>query len=311
MAKVCAFHFSFVDPLALTLPSGSSPSSAEAGFSSTGSAANKPSKSAYMMVDKPYSDSSSHIPLTNTPMNRLALTLDRDNSSLLQLTNAATFDGESEPMFGARTPNHTPVASSRSTPGLSMQPTTSLSNAILNNETVVHRPRLSARPTVNSSHFNQQKDNQHTTLPPKTPMSEAPSLQSSIFSPGSSVGPLSQSTAPTSLVSSGGVRSAETTLRNHNGRFVTDNSPSPFCEPIAENSPSRFLVFPRQDAPRVCEPSVQTIEKAVAVKVFFESHFNELLSTKTTPRSMRRRQMERKLLTMTPSEEQRQNKRRE
>lgn len=304
-------HFSFVGLCALTVPSGSSPSSAEAGFDSTGSAANKPSNSAYMIVDGPYSDSSPHFPLTsNAPKSLPPLTLGRDNSSLLQLTNAATFDGESEPMFRARTPNHTPVASSRSTPGLSRQLTTSLSDAILNNETVVHRPKLTARPTVDLSYFNQNND-QQTALSPKTPMSEVSSLPSSIFSPGSSVGPLSQSTAPTSAVSSGGPRSADTTLRTHNGRFGTDNSPSPFCEPIPDGSPSWFLVFPRQDAPRVCEPSIQTIEKAVAVKVFLESHFNELLSTKITPRSLRRRQMERKLLTMVTSEEQRHNKRRD
>lgn len=311
MARVCALNVPLVDPQALTLLSGSPPSSVEAIYGSTGSAANKRCKSAHLRVDKPFSNSSSHIPLvSDAPKSLPTLSLDPDNSSLLQLTNAATFDGESEPMFRARTPHHTPVASSRSTPGLSRQLSTTLSSAILNDETVVHRPRLSARPTVNFSHFS-PSDEQHTTLSPKTPMSEVPSLPSSILSPGSSVGPLSQSTAPTSLVSSGDPRSAETTLRAHNGRFVTDSSPPVFCEPITDHSPSRLLPFPRQDAPRLCNPSVSTIEKAAAVKVFFESHYNELLSTKVTPRSMRCRQMERKLLAMAASEEQRDCKRQE
>lgn len=305
-------HVSFVDPPALTLTSGSPPGSVEAAFGSACSAANKPYKTAHQRADKPYSDSPSPTPpASDLPMSLPPLTLHPDNSSLLQLTNAATFDGESEPIFRARTPPPTPVASSRSTPGLSRQLTSKLSNAMLNNETVVHRPRLSSRPTVDFSYFNQQRDGQPTAPSPKIPMSEVPSLPSSIFGPGSSVGPLSQSTAPTSFVSSGGPRSAETTLRTHNGRFATDNSPPLFCEPVPEHSPSRFLVFPRQDAPRLCEPSIPTIEKAVGVKVFFESHFNELLSTKVTPRSMRRRQMERKLLTMVASEEQRHYERRE
>jgi hypothetical protein len=236
------------------------------------------------------------------------LTLDPDDSSLLQLTNAATFDGESDPVFRARTPPPTPMATSWSTPSLSRQLTTKLSNTLLNNETVVHRPKLSSRPTVEFSYFNQKIGDQFTTISPKTPMSEVPSLPSSILGPGSSA---LQSTAPTSVVSSGGPRSAETTLRTHNGRFVTDNSPPLFCEPTAEHSPARYLVFPRQDAPRLCEPSIPTIEKAAAVKIFFESHFNELLFTRVTPRSMRRRQMERKLLIMAVSEEQRYFKRRE
>lgn len=244
-------------------------------------------------------------------MSPLPLTLVPDTSSLLQLTNAATFDGESEPLFRTRTPPPTPVTTTRSNSSLSRQLTTKLSNALLNNDTVVHRPKLSSRPMVKSNHFKHQSDDQHTTLSPKSPMSEVPSLPSSILGPGSSVAPLSQSTAPTSLVSSGGPRSAETTLRTPNGRYLTDNSPPLFCEATPEHQSSRFLVFPRQDAPRLCEPSIPTIEKAAAVKVFFESHFNQLLSTKVTPRSVRRRQMEQKLVTVALSDEQRHSKRRE
>jgi protein-serine/threonine kinase len=72
---------------------------------------------------------------------------------------------------------------------------------------------------------------------------------------------------------------------------------------------SRWLVFPRQDAPRLTEPSVATIENAAAAKVFFESHFNQLLAAKTSPRSMRRRNMERKLFVMAIPNEQRQQQR--
>ncbi|EUC48132.1 hypothetical protein COCMIDRAFT_88016 [Bipolaris oryzae ATCC 44560] len=288
----------------------STPSSAEATLGSNGSAANKSCSPAHPRVGKRFSRSSSRIPLTSDlPTSLPPLSLGPDNSSLLQLANAATFDGESEPVFQNRTPPPTPAATSRSTPSLTRQLTTKLSNALPNNETVVHRPKLSSRPTVELSYFNRHSSDKNTTISPKTPMSEMSSLPSSGFSPGSSGAP--QSTAPTSLVSSGGPRSAETTLRTHNGRFVTDSSPPLSYEATAEHSPSRFVIFPRQDAPRLCEPSIATIEKAAAAKIFFESHFSELLTTKVTPRSMRRRHMERKLLVMAVSEEQRQCNRRE
>ncbi|KAJ5025990.1 serine threonine-protein kinase cbk1 [Bipolaris maydis] len=270
----------------------------KATLGSNGSAANKSCSPAHPRVGKRFSTSSSRIPLTSDlPISLPPLSLGPGNSSFLHLANAATFDGESEPVFQTRTPPPTPVNTSRSTPSLSRQLSAKLSNALLDNETVVHRLKSSARPVVELSYFNRHSSDKNTTISPKTPMSEVSSLPSSGFSPGSSGAP--QSTAPTSLVSSGGPRSAETTLRTHNGRFVTDSSPPLSCEATAEHSPSRFLVFPRQDAPRLREPSIATIEKAAAAKIFFESHFNELLTTKVTPRSMRRRQMERRLLVMT------------
>ncbi|KAF1979812.1 kinase-like protein [Bimuria novae-zelandiae CBS 107.79] len=54
----------------------------------------------------------------------------------------------------------------------------------------------------------------------------------------------------------------------------------------------------------LARPSVATVENAAAAKVFFESHFNTILATKTSPRSMRRRNIERKLFAMAlPNEE--------
>jgi hypothetical protein len=141
-------------------------------------------------------------------------------------------------------------------------------------------------------------------------MSDVPSLPSQVQSVlGSSNGPISQSTAPTSLVSSGGPISAETTQRNRESGHAPAGG-TPEFEPAAERMTSRWLVFPRQDAPRLCEPSVKTTENAAAAKVFFESHFNQLLSAKITPRSMRRRNMERKLFAMALPNEQRQQQRR-
>jgi serine/threonine protein kinase len=70
-----------------------------------------------------------------------------------------------------------------------------------------------------------------------------------------------------------------------------------------------WLNFPRQDAPRLVRPSIATVEKAAAAKIFFEAHFNQLLAMKVSPRSMRRRQLERKIFAMALPNEQRQYKR--
>ena len=145
-----------------------------------------------------------------------------------------------------------------------------------------------------------------------SPVSDVPSLYSQPSSlAGSSIAPLSlQSTAPTSLVSSGAPRSAETTHRGPN-KFRHVSTGSPYNEPTAEHINTQWLIFPRQDAPRLSEPSIATVENAAAAKIFLESHFNTLLGAKITPRSMRRKTMERKLFTMSLSNEQRHQKRQE
>ncbi|RMZ66381.1 serine threonine- kinase cbk1 [Pyrenophora seminiperda CCB06] len=280
------------------------PSSGEARSTSIGLVGNKPKGTPLLDVAKSDSITSLHCSIVlDEPTSLPTPNLDSDDTLFLQLTNPAVFDGESEPLLSTRTPPPTPITTSWSSPTLSQQLTAKLSNALVNNETVVHRPKLRSRPTVETNFFKQPSP----ATSPKTPMSEVPSLPSSVLSPGSSFSPLSQSTAPTSLVSSGGPRSAETIHR----AYITDTSPSLSREPTAEHIPSRFLVFPRQDAPRLCEPSIVTIETAAAAKIFFESHFNQLFSTRVTPRSMRRRQMERKLFTMAIANEQRHCKRRE
>lgn len=209
-----------------------------------------------------------------------------------------------------RDPRPKGLHTSRSTPGLSRQLTSKISNTLFNNDTVVHRPKLGSRPSVQTTHFEGVAPQyQQAMSSPQTPMSDIPSLPSQVQSdPRSSNGPLSQSTAPTSLVSSGAPMSAETTQRNHESGHAPVGG-SPESEPSAERVTSRWLVFPRQDAPRLTKPSVKTIENAAAAKVFFESQFNQLLGAKVPPRSMRRRNMERKLFAMALPNEQRQQQR--
>ncbi|KAF2625666.1 hypothetical protein BU25DRAFT_423028 [Macroventuria anomochaeta] len=236
------------------------------------------------------------------------LTLHHTGSSLTQLTNAAVFDGESEPVTGTRPFEHPIVHTSRSTPSLSKQLTLKLSNALLHNPTVIHRPKLSSRPTVLTKE--ERLDNLSVKTPSPDHMDDVLSLPSQFSSgPESSNGPLSQSTAPTSLVSSGGPVSAETTHRVRNESIQAAHIGSHMEQLGADHCVIHWLNFPRQDAPCLINPSVATVEKAVAAKIFFEAHFNQLLTTKVSPRSMRRRQLERGIFAMALPNEQRQYKR--
>ncbi|KAF2267441.1 kinase-like protein [Lojkania enalia] len=145
-------------------------------------------------------------------------------------------------------------------------------------------------------------------------MTDVPSLPSQPSSvTGSSLAALSlQSTAPTSLVSSGAPLSAETTHHRSDKAFrqVSNGLPLSY-KPASEPLSGQWLLFPRQDAPRLSKASVATVEKTAATKIYLESHFNGLFSTKVTPRSMRRRNMERKLFAMAISNEERYQKREE
>jgi serine/threonine protein kinase len=240
-------------------------------------------------------------------------TLRIEASSLAQLTNAAVFDGESEPPM--LKPERHPAAlhASKSTPGLSLQLTRKISQSLLHNPTVIHRPKLSSRPTVLSAEPGQQASEISDVLQPKAPMSEAPTVASqfSNFLDSSNPPQSVQSTAPTSLFSSGAPLSAEVTHRGQHGFRHVSTGGSPPSESMSEQFIDQWLMFPRQDAPRLSRPSIATAENAAAAKIFFESHFDCMLGTKVSPRSMRRRNMERKLNALAVPCEQRHLKRRE
>ncbi|KAJ4330899.1 hypothetical protein N0V87_009608 [Didymella glomerata] len=235
------------------------------------------------------------------------LSLHHTGSSLTQLTNAAMYDGESEPVTETKPFRHTALHTSCSTPGLSQQLSLKLSNALLSNPTVIRRPKLSSRPTVLTKMPQVDSSSGKTSSPDR--MDNVLSLPSQFSSgPESSNGPLSQSTAPTSVVSSGGPVSAETTQR---ARIESVQPPhlSQIDHPTASRNSVQWLNFPRQDALRLIKPSVATVEKAAAAMIFFEAHFNQLIGTQVSPRSMRRRQLERKIFAMALPNEQRQYRR--
>jgi hypothetical protein len=230
------------------------------------------------------------------------LTTPRLDSLLEQLTNPAGYDGESEPTADSPSDELAVLHISRSTPSLSRQLTTKLSNVLMQDATIIHRPKLTFRPTVLTKHL---LDNEPTDR-----AGEVLSLPSQVSSgPESSNGPMSQSTAPTSFVSSRGTLSGETTHRTRNKSAETTHLESQTEPSNAEKCRVHWLHFPRQDVPLLNKPSIATVEKAAAAKIFFESHYNQLLGTTASPRSLRRRQLERKIFAMALPNEQRQHKR--
>ena len=230
------------------------------------------------------------------------LTTPQLDSLLEQLTNPAGYDGESEPTADSPSDELAVLHISRSTPSLSRQLTTKLSNVLMQDATIIHRPKLTFRPTVLTKHL---LDNE-----PADRVVEVTSLPSQVSSgPESSNGPLSQSTAPTSFVSSRGTLSAETTHRTRNKSAETTHLESQTEPFAAEKCRIHWLHFPRQDVPLLNKPSIATVEKAAAAKIFFESHYNQLLGTTASPRSLRRRQLERKIFAMALPNEQRQHRR--
>ncbi|OAL43979.1 hypothetical protein IQ07DRAFT_481246, partial [Pyrenochaeta sp. DS3sAY3a] len=249
--------------------------------------------------------------IPSVPLTLPNITLHQRCSSSIPITTTTGYDGESEPMLSTRRSYPTILQASRSTPGLSRQLTEKLSSVFLNNNTVIHKPKLSSPPRIQTTDFEPRlKDSPPTLQSPQTPVKDIST--SPLSFPSSSNGPLSQSTAPTSLMSSGAPLSAETTHRVHNGlRPVSAGGSSPICDQNMTQRPPSVLLFPRQDAPKLLEPSIATIENAAAAKVFFESHFNQLLSRNTTPRSLRRRQMENKAFAAALTNEQRHEKKRQ
>lgn len=235
------------------------------------------------------------------------LSLQHTGSSLTQLTNAALYDGESEPITKTKLFQHTTLHTSRSTPGLLQQLSPWLSNALLSNPTVIHRPKLNSRPTVLTEI--PPVENSSGKTPSPDPLDDVPSFPSLFSSsPESSNGPLSQSTAPTSVVSSNGPVSTETTHRTRNESIQPPHL-SQIDRPAANRNAAQRLNFPPRNALHLIKPSVPTVEKAAAAKIFFEAHFNQLLARQVSPRSMRRRQLERKIFAMALPNEQRQYRR--
>ncbi|KAI9771009.1 MAG: hypothetical protein M1840_002713 [Geoglossum simile] len=112
------------------------------------------------------------------------------------------------------------------------------------------------------------------------------------------------STAATSV--SSGLSSGHSKKQGNSTRQVTRSKSSS----ALERSQSQSL-SPIQETPVVITPSVTTVELTAAAKIFFETHFNNILTNPLTPRSQRRLNLELILQTEPMSAEQRSKERRD
>ncbi|KAK5138002.1 hypothetical protein LTR08_005799 [Meristemomyces frigidus] len=160
--------------------------------------------------------------------------------------------------------------------------------------TVVHRSTIRSRPGVPYINANMDavlaETADNSNVSPHSNSSYAPSAHSQSWSPISTA-----STAATSFNSPGSSGSRnkrqipeDTRAQNKSFSGAVDDNLLP---PIEEDS-GRYLLIPVQEAPVQVEPSVYTVENVAAVKISFETHFNNVWLEPSSPRSIRRKRFE-------------------
>lgn len=201
----------------------------------------------------------------------------------------------------AKRKEHLGLRKSVSTPGLAHQLSHKISTTF-GNPTIVHRPNLRTRPSLQ---LIQSKHNRPTLL-----------------TLNSDQGPTNQdSTAPSSFNTSCGIsagnRSTEKTSTDSN--FVSSHSSKNRVKSERKSTQAKNLLMesrtyekpltPIEEVPLVIKPTVVTVETTANAKIFFETHFNLILSSQQSPRSLRRYELELRLQSRRLSAEQRQQER--
>lgn len=173
-------------------------------------------------------------------------------------------------------------------------------------DTVVHRTNKRPRPTV------PQIDTTPVTLTGR--MSRTPSAASSspMSAQHTNASPISRpSTAATSFGSSPrSISSPKKQLADEVQPLgkVLEAKEDPSLPPIEEDI-GRYLVIPQQEAPITSDPTIATAESVASVKSFLETHFNNLILEPISPRSLRRKRLEKQLQDLKVSHEERCNAR--
>ena len=167
------------------------------------------------------------------------------------------------------------------------------------NPTIVHRPNLRTRPVLPST---QEDSTPNTCRPSDRGVSPQQSTPSSYNYSGS--------------VSIGEPSTGKTSLESN---FISLRSPRPLDSSdrsnnmsvgVAAKEPSREQALPPiRETPLLITPTVVTVELTANAKVFFETYFNSLLAGHTSPRELRRNELELRIASQSISEEQRERER--
>ena len=168
------------------------------------------------------------------------------------------------------------------------------------NPTVVHRPSLRMRPSLQSFHDDAAAV-AATAGTPKPETGPQDDTDPSSYKYDSSRSPGDRSTGKTSLFSN------ITSPASASGRDRVER-------PIAQQSTMEDMLrekrlTPIEEAPILASPTVVTVETTANAKIFFETHFNSLLSQRASPRSQRRNELELRLQKEPLSAEQCQEER--
>ena len=167
------------------------------------------------------------------------------------------------------------------------------------NPTLVHRPNLRARPALPST---QEDPTPSTRRPSDLGVSPQESTPSSYNYSGSvSIG--EPSTGKTSLESN------VVSLRSPRALDSNDRTNNTSASVVAIDSSREQALTPIEEAPLLVTPTVVTVELTANAKVFFETYFNSLLAGHTSPRELRRNELELRIASQSLSEEQRERER--
>ncbi|KAL8781095.1 MAG: hypothetical protein Q9213_006153 [Squamulea squamosa] len=189
---------------------------------------------------------------------------------------------------------------SRSISGITHQLSHKISDAFAN-PTVVHRPNLHVRPSIQSLHEKRTSGVQGTeklvAQSSTDPSSQATSSGAFIWS---------RSTGKTSLSSNKaslhGPKNKDKSERLE--RLMNQGPTGSNHGEIREGS-----LTPIEETPQVVSPTIITVESAANAKIFFETYFETLLSCQKCPRSLRRHELEHRLHVEALTAEQRQHER--
>lgn len=198
--------------------------------------------------------------------------------------------------------DHSGLRKSLSTPGLARQLSQKFS-ITFGNPTVVHRPNLRSRPSILSIRDKPTSPilSGDQELSPHDSTAPSSFNASGSISPG--VSPGGRSTGKTSVDSNiGPVRCPKNRDRSERQSHLGKNL-------VVESRVLEKPLTPIQETPIEVQPTVITVETTANAKIFFETHFNLILSGQLSPRSLRRHDLELRLQAGKLSVEQRQQER--
>lgn len=238
-----------------------------------------------------FSSSSQEQPLPQLPQRKRSVRFEGFPNSQL---DGQPGDGERSPLNGSAESQASRISSKLSERIATLE--TKL-NGNAGTQTIVHRSNLRTKPSVpfinTKVDIKPGRTAEEWTATPSTPSSTTASFHNADWSPVSTASTAATSLSPSSSAS----RNKRQTPEDYQNlsKSASGGADENILPPIEEDS-GRFLLIPVQEAPVQVLPTVATVERAAAAKVYFETHFNELLQEPCSPREARRKQFEQKLI---------------